>query len=215
MNEQLRKEVLEDEEARKTLFMMSFERSLKKMVEQAERMSKLIQERDSLEEGLGFKEYQEELQDKDDDKEYLGRNCDDGDDRDGDDDDVEGERPPLRHEGSKGPTKSHLNWLKLRAGVLGPFSPRHTPGRKSTMPYLHESGSQSEPRFSTDGNQEQQEQREEDGSANSPSSSKNKDKGKGPVKSRWNDVLPAVRAPSKLSNVRFADDPYGDLHTPE
>jgi hypothetical protein len=50
MNDELRKEVLQNEEARRNMFMIYFDRTLKRMVEHTERMSKLIEVRNALEE---------------------------------------------------------------------------------------------------------------------------------------------------------------------
>jgi hypothetical protein len=213
MNEELRKEVLQDGDARRTLFLMSFERTLKRMVEHTERVSKLNEVREALEEGLGFKQYQEDLQAKEDDERDFRGYSDQGDNDN--DEEVEGkDRPSLEQDGSKQSIKSHMNWLKLRASVLGPFSHLHM--HKKGMSYLHGSGSQSAPHLALSetpeeihvdsGDDEEEEEEpnsleEEDEEPNSPK----EEKGKRPMHSTWN------ATPSKLSNVRFADDPYGNL----
>jgi len=199
MNEELRKEVLQDGEARRTLFMMSFERTLKRMVENTERVSKLIEVREILEEGLGFGQYQEDLRAKEDDERDFVGNYGDQDDNE----EVEGrKRPSVEQDGSKQTSKSHINWLKLGAGVLGSFSHLHM--HRRGMPYLHESGSRSAPHLALGEIPEEIHIDRGDDDEEEAQSPK-QEKGKSPMHSTWN------AEPSKLSNVRFADDPYGDL----
>ena len=211
MNDELRKEVLQDGEARRTLFMMSFERTLKRMVENAERVSKLIEERDSLEDGLGF---------------GLDRNGDDIDELDqaDEEDDAFADSPQDMRHNDKGDeqnaadekkTTGKGHWLKLRSGILSARALRPNANRAASSraggPYFHTSGSQSEPHLATT------EEEEEDGKNddNAVPRVQRKEKGKksadSTLSSRKFRTRPVPqRQPSKLGAVRFADNPYGD-----
>jgi potassium channel subfamily K, other eukaryote len=68
MKKELRKELLKDGDARRMMLKMYFERSLKRMEEDTERVSNLIKVQNALEASLGFGQYQEELQEKEDDE---------------------------------------------------------------------------------------------------------------------------------------------------
>lgn len=197
MNEDLRKEVLQDGDARRTLFMMSFERTLKRMVENAERISKLIEERESLEGGLEY---------------GLGQDNED-DVRGEEDEDENGfaDSPTdMRHQESLydiPDAKRGNPWLKLRSGLLGAKALRSNVRRGSSRPYMHARGSQSEPHLTineeedeNDGLEDEVDKRPDCTETGTPSSSSKKSRTRQPPKLQ----------PSKLSAVRFADNPYDD-----
>jgi hypothetical protein len=205
MNDDLRREVLHDGEARRALFMMSFERALKRMVENAERVSKLIEERDALEEGLGW---------------GIDRNDDeilDADEDENEGDDAYPESPEEMRQGENlsdtpasksrdpsGTKKSSAmaQWLKLRTGIILTPKSHHSKtnlGTREQRPYLHASGSQSEPHLV--GTEEEEEGH--DGAVASGSMTPGMRRYRAPT-----------RQLSKLSAVRFADNPYGDHFSP-
>ena len=181
MNEELRKEVLQDGDARRTLFMMSFERTLKKMVENTERISKLIDERDALEQTMRFIE-------GDGDEDLRGR--DNGEDDDTHDMFSESPTDARTGELPSGNSGAKVRWQKIRTDLLG-FG-RSRPSNRD--PYMHHYGSQSAPRLTSGGEGDEDTGRLE---------------GRGPPCSDKRDTRPKPR-PSKLANVRFADNPYED-----
>jgi len=222
MNDDLRKEVLHDGDARRTLFMMSFERTLKRMVEYAERITKLMEERDSLEEGLGWG-----LDRDDDDILDPGNDSDDIGDAEGDDNFLDSpedlryeessyDRPVLKSRGATAPDaiesskirkeSAMTHWLKAHTGLLGPKTRHLTthPDLLGLRPYLHASGSQSEPRlWRFEGENEDKGGNENE--VGTPTSSKGKN-----VLSGRRLHRPQHGQPSKLNAVRFADNPHGD-----
>jgi hypothetical protein len=232
MNEDLRKEVLQDHEARRTLFMMTFERTLKRVVENAERVSKLIQERDSLEEGLGWglERDDDEILNGDDD-EIMDQ--DDDDDGDGDDeypdDTLDVPASNSRDASSSEPhdpsgkkrSAAMAHWLKLRTGIMLSPRSRHSqtgPNTNTSNPYLHASGSQSEPRFIWAEEEEEGEKEDKDTEAaldcGDGSKGESSGGGSGSGSNTPGRRQPPVRQASKLSAVRFADNPYGDPQSP-
>lgn len=178
MSEELRKEVLQDGEARRTLFMMSFERTLKRMVENAERISKLLDQRDALEERVGRQD-DDELNDEE-------RQLEDEAQRRAQALDEEDESAPIK------PKKS--SWLKLRAGILAPKLLSSNSVRRT--PYIHNSGSQSEPQSLGQVNEEQN----ESGDAGQEGDKERDEKGKGPLR--------------QGSKLRFVDNPYDEPEAP-
>ncbi|KAG8803810.1 hypothetical protein FRC17_006106 [Serendipita sp. 399] len=191
MNEGLRKEVLHDGDARRTLFMMSFERTLKKMVENAERLSRLIEERESLERGIKLGEEEEALGNEGAQEEEESPDA--TQQRDRPSDEAGGDELGSRSDSKTG----RKNWLKLRAGI---FATRlHSSSHLGHRPYLHSDGSQSEPQIIP----------EEDETAESnPTGGENRNKGKGSRRGKQG------RRGSKLSSVRFADNPYDEQGEP-
>ncbi|KIM33982.1 hypothetical protein M408DRAFT_88820 [Serendipita vermifera MAFF 305830] len=203
MNEELRKEVLQDGEARRTLFMMSFERTLKRMVENAERISKLIEEHDALEEGL---DYGAERGDNGNDDNFNETNDDDGDD--GFTESPRNERFGDKTDCDQRQRSTLGNWAKLRSGLLSAKALRSSANRRSSranVPYMHERGSQSEPRLTVteeeeEGDVDERHPKEKKGTGiNRPSFRKSKSR-----------PPPLDNQPSQPSGVRFADNPYGD-----
>jgi hypothetical protein len=199
MNDDLRKEVLQDGEARRTLFMMSFERTLKKMVEQAERISKLIDERDSLEQkltdtrDLNVLENEEPgREDVDDDTQYPESPEDIRDDEGR----FQSRKDVFKNEPSAS-RSTRSNWTKLRTGILGPLHMRSHSHRGP--PYLHKDGSQSEPSLAGEGEQGDPSRRPDGNGLKDVEASQSKSKG-----------LKGKRQQSKLNAVRFADNPYDD-----
>ncbi|PVG03251.1 hypothetical protein CPB86DRAFT_749431 [Serendipita vermifera] len=196
MNDDLRKEVLEDGEARRTLFMMSFERTLKKMVEHAERISKLIDERDSLEQKLTDARDTDELGNEDPARDEEDINVQYPESPQ----DMRNDEDRRRNTTKNRPTAARnakSNWNKLRTGILGPLHMRSHSHRRP--PYLHRDGSQSEPGLIGEGKR------------GAPSHHPDRD--------GHNDVEPlepearnskGKQPQSKLGAIRFADNPYDD-----
>jgi hypothetical protein len=193
MSEDLRKEVLQDGDARRTLFMMSFERTLKRMVENTERISKLLDQRDTLEGELipqGDDDDWNENEEEQRLEEEARRRAESTDEED--------DTPPMiRRNRPNTSKKSSSNWLKLRAGILTPRLLSHNSSRR--RPYTHDSGSQSEPQFL----EQVEEDQNEPGDTEQTSSNARKGKGR-----------PPLRQGSRPSNVRFADDPYDEPERP-
>lgn len=192
MNEDLRKEVLQDGEARRTLFMMSFERTLKKMVENAERISKLIDDRDALEQTMRFiDEEVDELLNE------VGDRGGDGDDDGTNDNGLTDSPAEMRHEDMHGGHKiAKMRWQKIRTGVLGTGVLGFGRSRSSRHdPYMHHDGSQSAPHL-TGGEAEEAEDDNTGWLQGRGASFSNKRRRRSRARS------------SKMSNVRFADDPY-------
>ncbi|KAG8800137.1 hypothetical protein FRC19_000212 [Serendipita sp. 401] len=183
MNEELRKEVLQDGEARRALFMMSFERTLKKMVENAEKLSKLIEEQESLEKGLKQEDEEDGLEDEDEFSQSPedARVSDNREEPESAGDDT----------GRGGSKSGRANWLKLRSSL---FATRlHPSSYTNRRPYLHTDGSQSEPHVIPE---------EEEETANSPGNSPDGSKADSHRKGK------RTRQGSQLNSVRFADNPY-------
>jgi len=222
MNDDLRKEVLHDGDKRRKLFMVSFERTLNLMIEYAQRISGLIEERDSLKEGLG-----RGLDRDDDDVLYPGNDSDDIANAEGDDGfpdspkdtHYEGssfDTPVLKSRGASAldafepsavrQESTVAHWLEAHTGLLRPKARRSTTYSNllGLKPYLHASGSQSEPRLWRV-EDEAEDKGGKESAVDTPASPKGKN------------VLPGKRLHrpqhgqhSKLNAVRFADNPYGD-----
>lgn len=157
MNDALKKDIFQDEDARRTLYMMSFERSLKQMVESADKVSKLMENREMLEKELGIEAYEDDLEDDEEKAELL---------EDADQEEVRKPRskkkkiirdpskPRARdssvmdREETGGSKSRGIHWLKLRAGLLASSHASRPHFNRGTT-YLHERGSASDPHLNS------------------------------------------------------------------
>lgn len=209
MNENLRKEVLDDSEARRTLYMMSFERTLKKMVEHVERISNLIEQRDMLEDRLGFKKYVEELDEEVEEQQEEENAAAEGVDN------AKGGRPLLRPGGSRNIVeRGHKNWGKLRAGFLGSLAPRHSLRRNHYEDEGHSEAQLSKDSLSQAEGEGKRLSESNEGMGSNLNEDAQPELHRALTKSRWDELLKRAgtsKVPTgRLSGAGFADDPYDE-----